>query len=112
MINILQFLSNICPLILSSSSCIPQAENRFWHKNCFRCTTCNKPLAVDTYQSHESILYCKPHFKQLFTPKTVLDADDSEVAQKKGALHINSIFCQMSQLCVLWNHISLARCLC
>lgn len=64
---------------------LPQAENRFWHKNCFRCTTCNKPLAVDSYQSHESILYCKPHFKQLFCPKTVLDADDVDVAEKRGA---------------------------
>ena len=41
-------------------------------------------MAVDTYQSHESILYCKPHFKQLFSPKTVLDAEDAEVTDKKG----------------------------
>lgn len=77
-----------------------QAENRFWHKNCFRCTTCNKPLAVDSYQSHESILYCKPHFKQLFSPKTVLDAEDIEVAEKKGALN-------RSTMCVPWNRSKL-----
>lgn len=27
--------------------------------------------SVDTYQSHEGILYCKPHFKTLFAPKAV-----------------------------------------
>lgn len=26
---------------------------------------------MDTYESHESILYCKPHFRALFTPKAV-----------------------------------------
>lgn len=62
-----------------------KAENQFWHRNCFRCTTCNKALSVDTYQSHEGILYCKPHFKQLFSPKTVLDSENDEVDVKKGA---------------------------
>jgi hypothetical protein len=27
--------------------------------------------SVDTYQSHEGVLYCKPHFKTLFAPKVV-----------------------------------------
>lgn len=32
---------------------------------------------MDTYQSHEQRLYCKPHFKELFQPKAVLDDDES-----------------------------------
>jgi hypothetical protein len=50
-----------------------KAEKGVWHKNCFRCTECNKQLNVDTYQSNEGSLYCKPHFKALFTPKAVED---------------------------------------
>lgn len=34
--------------------------------------------SVDTYDSHESILYCKPHFKALFTPKAVEDNEPGE----------------------------------
>jgi len=48
-----------------------KAEKAIWHKNCFRCTECNKQLTVDTYQSNEGVLYCKPHFKALFAPKVV-----------------------------------------
>lgn len=33
---------------------------------------------VDIYQSHEGELYCKPHFKELFKPKAVLDNNDEE----------------------------------
>ncbi|XP_017774525.1 PREDICTED: myosin-9 isoform X1 [Nicrophorus vespilloides] len=48
-----------------------KAEKCIWHKNCFRCAECNKQLTVDTYQSHEGTLYCKPHFRALFAPKAV-----------------------------------------
>lgn len=47
------------------------AEKCWWHKNCFRCKTCDKTLSLDTYMSHEGVLYCKPHHKELFLPKTV-----------------------------------------
>merc|ERR1712223_90860 len=47
------------------------AEKSWWHKNCFRCSQCNKILTLDTYMSHEGVLFCKPHHKELFMPKTV-----------------------------------------
>ncbi|XP_045466997.1 LIM domain and actin-binding protein 1 isoform X25 [Harmonia axyridis] len=53
-----------------------KAEKAVWHKNCFRCHECNKQLNVDTYESHEGTLYCKPHFKALFAPKAVDDIDE------------------------------------
>lgn len=53
-----------------------KAERAVWHKNCFTCTECKKKLSVDNYNSHEGLLYCKPHFKQLFQPKAVLDSDE------------------------------------
>jgi hypothetical protein len=33
--------------------------------------------SVDIYSSHEGQLYCKPHFRELFKPKAVVD-DDGE----------------------------------
>ncbi|XP_065166927.1 titin isoform X9 [Atheta coriaria] len=62
-----------------------KAERSIWHKNCFRCTECNKQLTVDTYQSHEGTLYCKPHFKALFAPKVV--EDDKDSAPQKPRKH-------------------------
>lgn len=53
-----------------------KAEKFVWHKNCFTCTECHKKLTVDNYNSHEGLIYCKPHFKQLFQPKAVLDVDE------------------------------------
>ncbi|KAK4878135.1 hypothetical protein RN001_010641 [Aquatica leii] len=47
------------------------AEKSIWHRNCFRCVECSKQLLVDNFESHEGILYCKPHFKALFQPKAV-----------------------------------------
>ncbi|XP_054015934.1 uncharacterized protein LOC128892244 isoform X17 [Hylaeus anthracinus] len=52
-----------------------KAEGLVWHKNCFRCVQCSKQLNVDNYESHESTLYCKPHFKELFQPKPVEESD-------------------------------------
>ena len=47
------------------------AEKSWWHKNCFRCNQCNKLLTLDTYMSHEGVLYCKQHHRELFQPKVV-----------------------------------------
>jgi len=58
------------------------AEKASWHKNCFRCKECNKNLTLETYQSHEGNLYCKPHFKELFQPKAVVE-DESVARQER-----------------------------
>ncbi|XP_060866584.1 F-actin-monooxygenase MICAL3 isoform X7 [Metopolophium dirhodum] len=64
-----------------------KAERQVWHKNCFRCTTCNKQLTLDIYSSHEGILYCKPHFKELFKPKVVVE-DEEPIRRKKPEMII------------------------
>ncbi|KAK2727064.1 hypothetical protein QYM36_007799, partial [Artemia franciscana] len=65
-----------------------KAEKAVWHKNCFRCKECGKQLNVDTYESHEGILYCKPHYKQLFQPKAHFDDDEPKCKfQSNGSLH-------------------------
>ncbi|XP_076254482.1 uncharacterized protein LOC143192762 isoform X22 [Rhynchophorus ferrugineus] len=63
-----------------------KAEKALWHKNCFRCTECSKQLTVDTYESNEGALYCKPHFKALFAPKAV--EDDAPPRPRKHELII------------------------
>lgn len=59
-----------------------KAERSVWHKNCFRCKECSKQLTVDIYQSHEGELYCKPHFRELFKPKAVLENTDEPTSDK------------------------------
>ncbi|CAA6675248.1 unnamed protein product [Spirodela intermedia] len=38
-----------------------------FHKSCFKCTHCKAPLpSMSNYSSMDGVLYCKPHFEQLF----------------------------------------------
>ena len=59
------------------------AEKSWWCKNCFRCQQCNKLLNLDTYVSHEGVIYCKPHHKELFQPKVVKE-DLVDMKKDKG----------------------------
>jgi len=58
------------------------AEKSWWHKNCFRCAQCNKILTLDTYASHQGVIYCKPHHKDLFKPKAVTKDSVEEIMKK------------------------------
>jgi len=60
------------------------AEKSWWHKNCFRCKECNKILTLDTYASHQGIIYCKPHHKELFMPKAATKDSVEEILRKKS----------------------------
>ncbi|CBI34710.3 hypothetical protein AAG906_033535 [Vitis piasezkii] len=42
------------------------ADGIAYHKTCFRCSHCNGPLVMSNYSSMDGVLYCKPHFEQLF----------------------------------------------
>ncbi|WOK93123.1 LIM domain-containing protein [Canna indica] len=42
------------------------ADNRIYHKTCFRCHHCKGTLKLGNYNSFEGVLYCRPHFDQLF----------------------------------------------
>jgi hypothetical protein len=48
-----------------------------------RCSECNKTLSQDSYASHEGIIYCKPHLRDLFKPKAVV-MDLTEEIKKKN----------------------------
>ncbi|EFJ21788.1 hypothetical protein SELMODRAFT_143123 [Selaginella moellendorffii] len=42
------------------------ADGVVYHKACFRCHHCKGTLKLSNYASLEGVLYCKPHFDQLF----------------------------------------------
>eukprot|EP00249_Psilotum_nudum_P012630 c23892_g1_i3 orf=348-914(+) len=42
------------------------ADGVVYHNACFRCHHCNSTLKLSNYSSLEGIVYCKPHFDQLF----------------------------------------------
>ncbi|KAG5542009.1 hypothetical protein RHGRI_021743 [Rhododendron griersonianum] len=49
------------------------ADNRVFHKACFRCHHCKGTLKLGNYNSFEGVLYCRPHFDQLFKMTGSLD---------------------------------------
>ncbi|KAK4258852.1 hypothetical protein QN277_005253 [Acacia crassicarpa] len=49
------------------------ADGRFFHKACFRCHHCRNTLKLSSYCSFEGVLYCKPHYDQLFKRTGSLD---------------------------------------
>ncbi|GAB6028902.1 hypothetical protein CHUAL_004701 [Chamberlinius hualienensis] len=65
-----------------------KAEKNLFHKSCFRCKECNKPLSVDTYCSHEGVLYCRQHFRQLFQPKAKFEEEVIVIPRRRHELII------------------------
>ncbi|KAK4848644.1 hypothetical protein QYF36_015528 [Acer negundo] len=85
------------------------ADNRTYHKACFRCHHCRGTLKLSNYNSFEGVLYCRPHYDQLFkrtgsldksfegTPKIVKPEKqtDNENAQK-----VSNLFAGTRDKCV------------
>nr|XP_010321447.1 LIM domain-containing protein WLIM2b isoform X2 [Solanum lycopersicum] len=44
-------------------------ENQSYHKSCFKCSHGGCSLNPSNYAALDGILYCKPHFSQLFKEK-------------------------------------------
>nr|XP_027110866.1 LIM domain-containing protein WLIM2b isoform X1 [Coffea arabica]XP_027110867.1 LIM domain-containing protein WLIM2b isoform X1 [Coffea arabica] len=42
------------------------ADGVSYHKSCFKCSHCKGTLKLSNYSSMEGVLYCKPHYEQLF----------------------------------------------
>lgn len=45
------------------------ADDVVFHKNCLKCSECQKTLGLGNYASLAGKYFCKPHFKQLFMAK-------------------------------------------
>ncbi|XP_022147508.1 LIM domain-containing protein PLIM2c-like [Momordica charantia] len=41
-------------------------EGNPYHKSCFKCSHCKGTLSMSSYSWMDGVLYCKPHFEQLF----------------------------------------------
>jgi len=42
------------------------ADGASYHRTCFKCSHCNGKLVISSFSSMDGVLYCKPHFEQLF----------------------------------------------
>ncbi|KAF7806115.1 LIM domain-containing protein WLIM1-like [Senna tora] len=42
------------------------ADNKIYHRFCFRCHHCKGTLKLSNFSSFEGVLYCKPHYDQLY----------------------------------------------
>ncbi|XP_060216281.1 LIM domain-containing protein WLIM1-like isoform X1 [Lycium barbarum] len=49
------------------------ADNRIYHKACFKCYHCKSTLKLSNFNSFEGVIYCRPHFDQLFKRTGSLD---------------------------------------
>ncbi|GMY38730.1 LIM domain-containing protein WLIM1-like [Fagus crenata] len=49
------------------------ADNRVYHKACFRCHHCKGTLKLSNFCSFDGVLYCRPHYDQLFKRTGSLD---------------------------------------
>ncbi|KAM7479932.1 hypothetical protein LguiA_028145 [Lonicera macranthoides] len=81
------------------------ADNKIYHKACFRCHHCKGTLKLSNYSSFEGVLYCKPHFDQLFKMTGSLDKSfevvsyASEIAQGTNS-KVSSMFGGTQDKCV------------
>ncbi|XP_031125421.1 LIM domain-containing protein PLIM2a-like [Ipomoea triloba] len=60
------------------------ARGETYHNTCFRCRQCNGRLALSNYSTMDGVLYCNPHFEQLFKEKGVT-VTRSQSLGKQGA---------------------------
>ncbi|KAJ0106652.1 hypothetical protein Patl1_17980 [Pistacia atlantica] len=90
------------------------ADSKVYHKACFRCHHCKGTLKLFNYSSFEGVLYCKPHFDQLFkmtgsldksfegTPKTVRVERSAD--QVPGIIHFG-ILLSIYYYKLFWNFL-------
>ncbi|XP_019434506.1 PREDICTED: LIM domain-containing protein PLIM2c-like isoform X1 [Lupinus angustifolius] len=71
-----------------------------YHKHCFKCSHCKGYLSMSTYSSMDGILYCKPHFEQLFKEsgnfsknfQTAAKSSDKQNDMNKAPSRVSSMF--------------------
>jgi len=59
-------------------------DKKVFHKACLKCSHCQKILSLGNYASMNGIMYCKPHFKQLFATKGNYDEGFGKEQHKKN----------------------------
>ncbi|XP_022142675.1 LIM domain-containing protein WLIM1 [Momordica charantia] len=88
------------------------ADNRVYHKACFRCHHCKGTLKLSNYNSFEGVLYCRPHFDQIFkrtgsldksfegTPKIGKPEKPADSEMKSAATKVASMFAGTKDKCL------------
>ncbi|KAE8710860.1 LIM domain-containing protein PLIM2b [Hibiscus syriacus] len=61
------------------------ADGVSYHKTCFKCTHCHGVLVIGNYCSMNGVLYCKPHFEQLFKETGTYTNKDGKCSDKPDA---------------------------
>ncbi|KAH6755038.1 GATA type zinc finger transcription factor family protein [Perilla frutescens var. hirtella] len=64
-------------------------EGEFFHKSCFRCAHGGCNLTTSSYAALDGILYCKPHFAQLFKEKGSYSHLTKTTSLKKNSLALD-----------------------
>ncbi|EEF51155.1 LIM domain-containing protein WLIM2b [Ricinus communis] len=62
------------------------ADGISYHKTCFKCSHCDGRLVMSSYSSMEGVLYCKPHFEQLFRETGSFGKKFPSSVEKKNGL--------------------------
>jgi len=66
-------------------------DKKVFHKTCLKCSHCNVIVTLSNYASMQGVVYCKPHFKQLFAAKGNYDEGfGKEKASSKWDPHATS----------------------
>ena len=64
---------------------------KVFHKTCLKCSHCGVIVTLGNYASMQGVVYCKPHFKQLFAAKGNYDEGfGKEKASSKWEPQANS----------------------
>ncbi|XP_039138983.1 LOW QUALITY PROTEIN: LIM domain-containing protein PLIM2b-like [Dioscorea cayenensis subsp. rotundata] len=83
------------------------ADGISYHKTCFKCSHCKGNLTMYNYSSMDGVLYCKPHFEQLFK-ETGNFTKNFQTSSKSGDKHnelsrtpskLSSMFCGTQDKC-------------
>ncbi|XP_051123307.1 LIM domain-containing protein WLIM1-like [Andrographis paniculata] len=84
------------------------ADNKTYHRACFRCRHCNGTLKLGNYCSYEGVLYCKPHFAQLLKKTGSLDKSfegaSKMVKMETNNSKVSSMFAGTQDKCVACNN--------
>lgn len=86
------------------------ADSRVYHKACFRCHHCTGTLKLSNYCSFEGVLYCRPHYDQLFKRTGSLEKSfegipkilkpEKPTADKENGKSVSDLFAGTREKCV------------
>lgn len=76
---------NVCPVCERTVYKMEETrvDGEYYHKWCFKCKECNKTLSSGGYAKVHGMIYCKPHFSQLFKEKGNYDEAFGHTQRKR-----------------------------